>query len=191
MKTLIYFLLILVLAACGTKETSQVPERIDSTYVIQGNVIAKIAFETISSELKQAMQAGGIEHALNYCNENAYPITDSLARAHQVSIRRVSNKNRNPRNEANKMEEFLIKGFGIDLGEGKELTPKLVLKDDTILFYKPIITQPLCLTCHGTPERELAFRTDTLIRKLYPHDKAIGYQNNQVRGLWRIGFKHQ
>lgn len=191
MKTLIYFLLILVLAACGTKETSQVPERIDSTYVIQGNVIAKIAFETISSELKQAMQAGGIEHALNYCNENAYPITDSLARAHQVSIRRVSNKNRNPRNEANKMEEFLIKGFGIDLGEGKELTPKLVLKDDTILFYKPIITQPLCLTCHGTPDRELAFSTDTLIRKLYPRDKAIGYQNNQVRGLWRIGFKQQ
>jgi hypothetical protein len=189
MKTLIYFLPIVVLTACGSKETSQAPERIDSTYVIRGNAIAKIAFETISGELKQAMQTGGIEYALNYCNENAYPITDSLAQAHQVSIKRVSNKNRNPRNEADKMEAFLIKGFGIDLDEGNELTPKLVLKDDTVLFYKPIITQPLCLTCHGIPGRELAFSTDTLIRKLYPRDKAIGYQNNQVRGLWRIGFK--
>lgn len=189
MKTLIYFLPFVAMVACSTKETAQAPERIDSTYVIQGNAIAKIAFETISGELKQAMESGGIEYALTYCNENAYPITDSLARAHQVSIKRVSNKNRNARNEADKMEEFLIKGFGIDLDEGNELTPKLVLKDDTVLFYKPIITQPLCLTCHGTPERELAFSTDTLIRNLYPRDKAIGYQNNQVRGLWRIGFK--
>lgn len=177
------------LLACSTKEASQPRERLDSTYVTNGNAISKIAFETISAELKNALQTGGIEYALKYCNEKAYPITDSLAQAHQVSIRRVSNKNRNPRNKADKMEEFLIKGFGIDLSEGNELTPKLVLKDDTVLFYKPIITQPLCLSCHGTPERELAVSTDTLIRQLYPRDKAIGYQNNQVRGLWRIGFK--
>jgi len=49
--------------------------------------------------------------------------------------------------------------------------------------------QPLCLTCHGQPEKELTFQTDSLIHTLYPKDKATGYQTNQVRGLWRIGFK--
>lgn len=45
-------------------------------------------------------------------------ITDSLSLANQaVSIKRVSNKNRNPKNKADKMEEFLIKGFGNDLNE--------------------------------------------------------------------------
>ena len=189
MKKLIYIIPFTLLFACGGKETSQTSEKIDSTYVIRGNTIAKISFETISAELKEALQSGGIEHALQYCNVNAYPITDSISVANQVSIRRVSNKNRNPRNKADKMEEFLIKGFGNDLNVEKELTPRLVLKEDSVIFYKAIILQPMCLTCHGQPEKELAFQTDSLIRTLYPKDKAIGYQVNQVRGLWRIGFK--
>jgi len=189
MKTLIYLIPFTLLFTCGTKETTQTTEKIDTTYVIQGNAIAKISFETISEELKEALQNGGIEQALKYCNEKAYPITDSLSAANQVSIRRVSNKNRNPRNKADKLEEFLIKGFGNDLNVEKELTPRLVLKDDSVIFYKAIIIQPQCLTCHGQPERELSFQTDSLIRTLYPKDKAIGYQVNQVRGLWRIGFK--
>lgn len=151
--------------------------------------MARISFETISGELKHAMQNGGIEHALKYCNENAYPLTDSLSKANQVSIKRVSNLYRNPNNKADKIEEFMIKGFGNDLNEKKEITPRLVLKDDSVIFYKAIIMQPLCLTCHGQPNKDLAFSTDTLIQRLYPRDKAIGYQVNQVRGLWRIGFK--
>jgi hypothetical protein len=189
MKHLIYLIPFTLLFACGTKESTQTKEKIDSTYLKRGNAIAKISFETISGELKAALESGGIEQALRYCNVNAYPITDSLSVANQVSIRRVSNKNRNPRNKADKMEEFLIKGFGNDLNVEKELTPRLVLKDDSVIFYKAIILQPMCLTCHGQPEKELTFQTDSLIRTLYPRDKAIGYQVNQVRGLWRIGFK--
>ncbi len=189
MNKLIYLIPFTLLFACGGKEASQTTEKIDSTYVIRGNAIAKISFETFSAELKNALESGGIEHALRYCNEKAYPITDSLAMANHVSIKRVSNKNRNPRNKADKLEEFLIKGFGNDLNVEKELTPRLVLKDDSVIFYKAIILQPLCLTCHGQPEKELTFQTDSLIRTLYPKDKAVGYQVNQVRGLWRIGFK--
>jgi hypothetical protein len=189
MKKLIYLIPFTFLFACGGKNTSQTTEKIDSTFIIRGNEIAKISFETISGELKQALESGGIEHALRYCNERAYPLTDSLSRINQVSIRRVSNQYRNPRNKADKLEEFLIKGFGNDLNVKKELTPRLVLKDDSVIFYKAILTQPLCLTCHGMPEKELTIETDSLIRSLYPKDKAIGYQVNQVRGLWRIGFK--
>lgn len=189
MKMLLYLLLISSLLACGNKKSDQKHESIDSTYITQGNALVKISFETISGELKHAMQNGGIEHALKYCNENAYPLTDSLSKANQVSIKRVSNLYRNPNNKADKIEEFMIKGFGNDLNEKKEITPRLVLKDDSVIFYKAIIMQPLCLTCHGQPNKDLAFSTDTLIQRLYPRDKAIGYQVNQVRGLWRIGFK--
>lgn len=155
----------------------------------RGNTIAKISFETISGELKKALANGDIEHALRYCNENAYPITDSLAKANEVTIKRVSNKNRNPRNKSDKMEDFLMKGFGIDLSEGNDLTPKLILKDDSVIFYKPIITQAFCLNCHGEPGKEITFRNDSIIQTLYPRDKAVGYKANELRGLWRIGFK--
>jgi len=184
-----YIISLLFLASCGKTPKEQVVEKIDSTYIIKGNRIAKISFETISGELQKALANGSIEHALRYCNERAYPITDSLANANQVSIRRVSDKNRNPRNKADKMEQFLMKGFGIDLSEGNDLSPKLVLKDDSVLFYKPIITQALCLNCHGVPGKDISFSNDSLIQALYPRDKAVGYQVNQLRGLWRIGFK--
>lgn len=189
MRILIPFIASLFLLACNTEKKSAEAEKIDTVYMVNGNTLAKISFETISSELQKALANGDIEHALRHCNERAYPLTDSLAAANHVSIKRVSNKNRNPRNKADKMEEFLMKGFGIDLSEGNELTPKLVLKDDSVIFYKPIITQALCLNCHGEPGKEITFRNDSLIQALYPRDKAVGYKVNELRGLWRIGFK--
>lgn len=175
--------------SCKGKKTLESYTQLDTTYLSRGNTIAKLSFEALSGELQKTMQRGGIDSALRYCNLRAYPLTDSLSAAHQVSIKRMSNKVRNPRNKADELAEFMIKGFGIDLSEGNAITPKLVLKDDSILFFKPILTQPLCLTCHGTPGKEVAFRTDSTIQKLYPRDKAVGYQNNQVRGVWRIAFK--
>ncbi len=191
MKNIIYLLCLIFMMSCSKAPKEQATEKIDSTYIIKGNRIAKISFETISGELQKALANGSIESALRYCNVNAFPITDSLAAAHQVSIRRVSDKTRNPRNKADKMEEFLMKGFGIDLSEGNDLSPKLVLKDDSVIFYKPIITQALCLNCHGVPGKDITFSNDSLIQALYPRDKAVGYQANQLRGLWRIGFKEK
>lgn len=189
MRILIALIASLFLFSCTKENKSVEVEKIDTLYMINGNTIAKISFETISGELQKSLANGDIEHALRHCNDRAYPITDSLAAANQVSIKRVSTKNRNPRNKADKMEEFLMKGFGIDLSEGNDLAPKLVLKDDSVIFYKPIITQALCLNCHGAPGKEITFRNDSIIQSLYPRDKAVGYKANELRGLWRIGFK--
>lgn len=178
----------ILISSCNSKKTLQSYSQLDTTYISRGNLIAKISFETLSSELQQAMQQGGIDSALRYCNLHAYPVTDSLSRAHQASIKRVSTKVRNPRNKADELATFMTKGFGIDLSEGNTITPKLILKDDSVLFFKPIVTQPLCLACHGTPGKEVAFSTDSSIQKLYPRDRAVGYKNNEVRGLWRIAF---
>jgi hypothetical protein len=189
MKNLLLLALVAIFISCNSKKTLQSYSQLDTTYISRGNAIAKLSFETLSGELQKALQNGGIDSALQYCNQRAYPITDSLSIAHQASLKRVSTKVRNPRNKADELATFMIKGFGIDVSEGKPITPKLVLKDDSVLFFKPIITQPLCLTCHGTPGKEVAFSTDSTIQKLYPRDKAVGYKNNEVRGVWRIAFK--
>lgn len=189
MKNLILLFALVMLISCNSKKTLQSYSQLDTTYISRGNALAKLSFETLSGELQRALQNGGIDSALHYCNLRAYPITDSLSLAHQASIKRVSTKVRNPRNKADELATFMMKGFGIDLSEGNTITPKLVLKDDSVLFFKPIVTQPLCLTCHGTPGKEVTFSTDASIQKLYPRDKAVGYKNNELRGLWRIAFK--
>lgn len=189
MKNLPLLALVALFISCNSKKTLQSYSQLDTTYISRGNALAKISFETLSGELQKAMQRGGIDSALYYCNLHAYSITDSLSSVHNASIKRVSTKVRNPHNKADELASFMIKGFGIDVSEGNTITPKLVLKDDSVLFFKPIITQPLCLTCHGTPGKEVAFSTDSTIQKLYPHDKAVGYKNNEVRGVWRIAFR--
>lgn len=186
---LLLLALVVIFISCNSKKTLQSYSQLDTTYISRGNAIARLSFETLSGELQRAMQQGGIDSALLYCNLRAYPITDSLSLVHHAAIKRVSTKVRNPRNKADELATFMAKGFGIDVSEGKAITPKLVLKDDSVLFFKPIITQPLCLTCHGTPGKEVAFSTDSSIQKLYPRDKAVGYKNNEVRGVWRIAFK--
>ncbi len=53
----------------------------------------------------------------------------------------------------------------------------------TISFYAPIITNALGLQCHGTPDEQIQPETMAKLRMLYPSDKAVGYGENQVRGL--------
>jgi len=139
-------------------------------------------------QLLLKLREGGVPTALTYCQAYTLPITDSLSQQYGVTIRRVSNKNRNPLNKANKLESFLIKGYENDLHEKKDPEPRLVLKNDTVLYYKPILTQALCLQCHGTVGQQITEEHAALIQKLYPYDKAINYQLNQVRGLWQISF---
>lgn len=190
-KIFFLFLLPLGLASCGQKsQEAKLPAAAREQFLLQGDTITRVAFATISSELQAALQRGGIETALHHCHVRAVPLTDSLARTQHVSLRRVSNKPRNRNNKADKLEEFLIRGFTNDLNEQNPITPKLVLKNDTVLYYKPIIIQPFCLNCHGTPGTELRKENDRLIRQLYPGDKAVGYKQGDLRGLWRVAFPY-
>lgn len=187
-----FFLVILGLASCGQKsQETKLPAADREQFLLKGDTITKVAFAAISGELQTALQRGGIEAALHHCNVRAIPLTDSLARTQHVSLRRVSNKPRNRNNKADRLEEFMIKGFTNDQNEKNPITPKLVLKNDTVMYYKPIIIQALCLNCHGTPGNELLEKNDRLIRQLYPGDKAVGYKQGDVRGLWRVAFPYK
>jgi len=44
------------------------------------------------------------------------------------------------------------------------------------------------LQCHGEPNKQIADQTFLAIQKLYPNDQAVGYDINQVRGIWNVSF---
>jgi hypothetical protein len=178
----------LAAGSCVEKSDAKLPEADRARFTAAGDTLTKMAFAALSAELQGAIQRGGIEEALKHCNVRAHPLTDSLAAAHGAGLRRVSKKWRNRNNKADKLEEFIAKGYANDQNQKKTPEPKLVLKTDTLLYYKPIIVQGLCLNCHGTPGKELRESHDRLIRQLYPGDKAVGYRQGDVRGLWRVAF---
>lgn len=47
----------------------------------------------------------------------------------------------------------------------------------------------MCLQCHGKPAEQINPATLKKLSELYPADKAVGYDIDQVRGIWSIQFK--
>ncbi len=49
----------------------------------------------------------------------------------------------------------------------------------------------MCLKCHGKPNEHVQPETLATLKKRYPNDEAVGYDVNQVRGIWAIKFDDQ
>lgn len=127
------------------------------------------------------MKQGGAENALESCNVNAISLTESVAKNHNINIKRVSDQPRNQSNKANEKEIKYINLFKERIAHGEKLKPKIVENQ----LYIPIVTNAMCLQCHGKIENNNPQLT-AKIKKLYPEDKATGYSENQIRGIFVV-----
>jgi hypothetical protein len=152
-------------------------------------IIAEASGKLITA-LTEAIAKDGPASAISVCSERAPAIAAEIGNAHGVTLRRASEKPRNPKNAANDEEKILLAAFTAAIEKSE--VPKTQTKnhvDGTTTFFAPIvISNPLCLQCHGAPERDIAPLTRTAIRKLYPDDKATGYKAGDLRGLWSVTF---
>ncbi|MFD0933551.1 DUF3365 domain-containing protein [Psychroflexus salinarum] len=169
------------------KATGNLPKP-QQTYADIGMSYAKSTKATLGKNLMGAIQKEGVLHALSFCNVQAMPLTDSMSTKHNATIKRVSDKYRNPKNEANEEELKYISLYKQILENGEEPEPIVVEENEKVNFYYPIVTNDMCLKCHGTPDKEIQSETYERIKTLYPKDKAIGYNVNEVRGMWSINF---
>jgi mono/diheme cytochrome c family protein len=160
----------------------------EKTYADIGLEYALGTKKILGKNLMESIQQKGTLEALAFCNHQAIPLTDSMATKYNATIKRVSDKNRNPNNKANAEELKYIAQFKKDLATKQEIKPVVIEKGNKIQFYYPIETNTMCLQCHGKPEQiQPEVRAKTL--QLYPKDLAIGYSENEVRGIWSITFK--
>ncbi|MFC5193774.1 DUF3365 domain-containing protein [Bizionia hallyeonensis] len=139
----------------------------------------------LGKNLMGTIQKKGTLAAVEFCNIKAYPLTDSMAVMHNANIKRVSDKPRNTNNQANSSELTYITKFKKDVAANLE--PKAIIEEtgDTVHFYYPIVTNTMCLQCHGKAVESEVYKS---IKSLYPKDEAIGYIENEVRGIWSISF---
>ncbi|MBK7099911.1 MAG: DUF3365 domain-containing protein [Sphingobacteriales bacterium] len=102
-----------------------------------------------------------------------------------VIIKRVSDRTRNPDNNANEQELEYIELLKTKMQNGDAAKPKLMEADDKITGYYPIVTNTMCMNCHADKSK-IDSKTLAIINELYPSDAATGYTENQLRGLWVI-----
>ncbi|HRE59262.1 MAG TPA: DUF3365 domain-containing protein [Candidatus Kapabacteria bacterium] len=148
-----------------------------------------IAIQTksiLGKNLLNAINSLGVENALSFCSLKAIPITDSMALALKATIKRVSDKNRNPNNKANTEELAYIASIKEAMTKKLPIKPQLTSINNTSIGYYPILTNTMCLQCHGEYSKDINPKTFAKITSLYPDDKATGYKVDELRGIWVI-----
>lgn len=152
----------------------------------QGKEYALATKSVLGKNLMGALNRLPTHGALDFCNTRAISITDSMSADQNVSIQRVSDQNRNPDNKAQGPAlAYILKSKEL-LAAGKEILPELRDENDKYIGYYPILTNQMCLQCHGTPQKDIDESTLNKIAELYPDDKATGYGINELRGIWVV-----
>ena len=140
---------------------------------------------TLKSELQKHMQADPTAvAALGFCTAKAMEITDEVNKelpAH-AKVRRTSLKTRNENNAPDATDIAVMQAY-VEAIEAKTFSPKdikIIEEGNTTRVYKPLLTDGVCLKCHGeNVSKEL---TD-MIKESYPQDQAIGFKEGELRGV--------
>nr|WP_321354246.1 DUF3365 domain-containing protein [uncultured Draconibacterium sp.] len=174
-------LLMILCVACS----QNIDHETYNKYQKSGQEITANVQAVLLSNVGKAIQTGGPEYAVEFCNLEASSIVDSLNGVFDCNISRVSAKNRNPQNAlTTKQEKEMWQIFA------EEQLADTVLQSGThLVYYKPIRTgMPACLKCHGNPETDINAATKQKLEELYPNDLAMSYKLNDFRGLWKVEF---
>jgi cytochrome c553 len=155
------------------------------SYVDRGFEYAMATKSVLGKNLKGKINSEGTLAAVSFCNLNAIHFTDSMSAVYNAEIKRVSDKSRNSNNQANANELEIIQGFKSQLENGEEIIPVTVEEQNHVFGYYPIVTNDMCLKCHGETG-SMEAETYSKIALLYPQDKATGYATNQLRGIWVV-----
>jgi hypothetical protein len=135
----------------------------------------------LKGELMAAVESGGMAGAIGVCSDVAPAIASELSREHGARVRRTSTKVRNAANLPDEFERAALRRFEKERdAEGEEFE---VDDDGRARYLRAIPAQGLCLGCHGT---EIPAAVIEKLDQKYPHDRARGYVQGDIRGAFSI-----
>jgi hypothetical protein len=183
-KIISAFIIGISIVSCLEKKETNWTETENNQLKAKADSIANISQKTLLRNVASAMEKGGTEYALEFCNLKADSLTNDLSKEYAVAIHRISDKNRNPENRLKTKNQ---KAVFEDFKSNPDLVDTLISAENHFVYYKKITTAlPSCLKCHGNPETDIEPETYKKIKTLYPNDKAEAYALNELRGLWEI-----
>lgn len=151
----------------------------------EGIKYIKMLGGALKSELQTHMKADktGLA-AMGFCTAKAGDITkevNSKLPAY-ASVRRTALKTRNENNLPDALDIKVIKTYEASIVD-KTFLPtdiKVLKEGNTTRVYKPLVTQGVCLKCHGS---DISKEIQGEITTYYPKDKAVGFKEGSLRGV--------
>lgn len=135
----------------------------------------------LQGALRQGLAQGPAD-AVTVCRLQAPEIAKALSQD-GIRLGRASHALRNPANVAPEWVRPILEAY---VASASDRAPRTVpLPDNRLGYVEPILTQPLCLACHGA---DLAPDVSSRIDELYPQDRAVGFQVGDLRGVFWVEF---
>ena len=160
----------------------------DSDMLTQSRAVTQAMLKELGQKLQSSMAEGGPINAIGVCHLQAPDIANRASTNSQAKISRVGTRARNPvMGVPNDWQAKALAQFDAALARGEK--PADIEFSETVNtasgkefhFAKPIVLQPMCVSCHGSPE-QISPEVKAKLNELYPNDKAVGYQPGQLRG---------
>jgi cytochrome c551/c552 len=151
--------------------------------------IANELISQLGQKLKGAIASDGPVAAVSVCKETAPAIAKSLSARHGALVSRVGTRARNANmGVPNAWQKDALGDFDARLAKGEKPADLEYWKvvdmgngQRELRYAKAIVTQQLCVTCHGKAE-DIPAPLLEKIRAEYPRDQATGYSVGQLRG---------
>jgi hypothetical protein len=144
---------------------------------------ARAALQPLKSELQSELKAGmasGPISAMEVCRSRAPEIAARL-QSESLQLGRTSHKLRNRENAPRPWVAPILAGY---LANPEDARPVVVrLPEGRVGYVEPIVTQPLCVVCHG---ERIAEPLRKKIEELYPEDGATEFKAGDLRGVFWV-----
>ncbi len=188
----------LILVGCSGEQTTDISQLSNAEveqYRPPGRQVASTLMKSLKSELSVALERGGPTEAVEFCHTRALPLTDAIADSFDVaiSVKRTTNRYRNPANAPDKAEQAALEHFEEVLTTEGSLPSSYMQKISTgdgvvYRYYHPMQVAGVCLTCHG-PREQMSDKLRSVIDQKYPNDRATGYGPGDFRGVIRVEMR--
>jgi hypothetical protein len=144
--------------------------------------------KTLAGKLLGELQTSGPEAAIAVCKTLAPQAAGDLSRARGWRVTRVSLKVRNPVLGApDPWEQRVLADFDARAARGEKpdaLEAAEIVQEPQGRYFRyarALPVAPLCLNCHGAADRMPAGVRERILKE-YPHDRATGYREGEIRG---------
>lgn len=166
------------------------PASADDRQVASRELVQKFGSELMQA-LTGALQEGGPTRAIEVCRDTAPKIAERFSAESSAKVSRTSLKVRRESNAPEPWQREVLESFEGRKAAGDDLATVEYFEttaDGGARYMKPIVTQPLCVTCHGT---SIAPEVRDALAKHYPKDTATGFQVGDIRGAFSVVWPSQ
>jgi hypothetical protein len=162
----------------------------EEPYLQKAEEASGVLMKRLGGQLKAALQAGGPVGAVQVCQQVAQPMTQAASgELEGYSISRTALRVRNPKNAPDEDDREVLEKWDKAVEDGAGMPePHLDRREDgRVVVYRPIMTQEVCLNCHGDRE-QFGEELQSLLAQSYPEDQAVGFREGSLRGAFKVEF---